>query len=257
MNYCIATHTDVGIKKDTNQDSYCVMEAETPKGNILLTIVCDGMGGLESGEVASTSIIKAFKKWFCEVLPYTLASDTYYEDSKYEWDRIIKAQNQAIAAYGRQKHIQLGSTITAFIAFEDGKYLIGHVGDSRVYRIDNKSLAILTTDQTVVANEVRRGKLTLEQAERDPRRNVLLQCVGASRIVEPEYISGLVEPETCYMICSDGFRHEISKSEIQNAFAPIANDNELQMKNNIIRLIEADKNRGETDNITAILIKCT
>lgn len=257
MNYCIATHTDVGIKKDTNQDSYCVMEAETPKGNILLTIVCDGMGGLESGEVASASIIKAFKKWFCEVLPYTLASDTYYEDSKYEWDRIIKAQNQAIAAYGRQKHIQLGSTITAFIVFEDGKYLIGHVGDSRVYRIDNKSLTILTTDQTVVASEVRRGKLTLEQAERDPRRNVLLQCVGASRIVEPEYISGLVEPETCYMICSDGFRHEISKSEIQNAFAPIANDNELQMKNNIIRLIEADKNRGETDNITAILIKCT
>lgn len=255
MKFYIATHTDVGIKKDTNQDSYCVLQAETPKGNVLLAIVCDGMGGLESGEVASASIIRAFKNWFCTELPYTLASKTYYDDVKYEWDRLIKTQNQSIAEYGRQHRIQLGSTITAMLFFEDGKYLIGHVGDSRAYKISNKELTILTEDQTVVANEVRLGKLTPEEAERDPRRNVLLQCIGASRIVEPDYIGGLAETGVCYMLCSDGFRHELSEAEIQNAFAPIANGEETQMKKNVVRLIELNKSRGETDNITALLIR--
>lgn len=188
MNFYTASHTDVGIKKDKNQDSYCILQAETPKGTVLLAMVCDGMGGLDKGEVASASIITAFKAWFCEKLPYTLSSDTYYDDVKYEWDRIIKTQNQEIAAYGRAHCIQLGSTVTAMIVFEDGKYLIGHVGDSRAYKISNSEISILTKDQTIVANEVRLGKLTPEEAARDPRRNVLLQCVGASRIVEPEYV---------------------------------------------------------------------
>ena len=141
------------------------------------------------------------------------------------------------------------------IVFEDGKYLIGHVGDSRAYKISNSEISILTKDQTIVANEVRLGKLTPEEAARDPRRNVLLQCVGASRIVEPEYVGGTVELGACYMLCSDGFRHEISAAEIQNAFAPIANRDAAQMQTNIIRLIELNKSRGETDNITALLIK--
>lgn len=255
MNFYTAAHTDVGIKKDTNQDSYCIMQAETDKGNILMAVVCDGMGGLESGEVASASIIKMFQRWFCTTLPDTLSSDTYYDDVKYEWDRIIKTQNQAIAQYGRQHHFQLGSTVTAMIVFENGKYLIGHVGDSRVYEIYNNAIYILTGDQTVVANEVRLGRLTPDEARHDPRRNVLLQCVGASRIVEPEYVEGVLDVSACYMLCSDGFRHELSDKELQNAFAPIANSNEQQMKNNIVRLIELNKCRGETDNITSILIK--
>lgn len=255
MEFYTAACTDVGIKKDKNQDSYCLLQAETPKGNILLAVVCDGMGGLESGEVASASIINKFKDWFFENLPFTLSSDSYYDDVKYEWDRIIKSQNQSIAEYGRQHHIQLGSTITAMIIFEDGKYLIGHVGDSRAYEIDDKELKILTSDQTVVANEVRLGRLTTEEAMRDPRRNVLLQCIGASRIVEPDYIGGLAKPEVCYMLCSDGFRHVISIEEIQKAFAPSANNDEAHMRANIVDLIEKNKARGETDNITALLIR--
>lgn len=255
MNYYIAAHTDAGIKKETNQDSYCILQAETQKGNLLMAVVCDGMGGLASGEVASAAIVRVFRAWFYQDLPGLLPSPTCYDDVKYAWDRIIKTQNQDIAAYGRQHHFQLGSTATALIIFEDGNYLIAHVGDSRAYRVDNQTVSVLTTDQTLVAYEVRIGKLTPEQALRDPRRNVLLQCIGASRTVEPEYFTGLAEPGTCYMLCSDGFRHELSPAEIQNAFAPIANSNETQMKNNLVRLVELNKSRGETDNITALLIR--
>ena len=179
MRYNVALHTDVGIRKETNQDSLCVRQAETDKGLILFAVLCDGMGGLAKGEVASATVITAFARWFEEELPRQLAKSTYLEDVRYRWERLIKELNQNIADYGRANHIQLGSTITALIIFEDGRYLIGHVGDTRAYKITNTAMEILTQDQTVVAREIRMGRLTPEQAERDPRRNVLLQCIGA------------------------------------------------------------------------------
>ena len=83
MNYSIALHTDVGIRKETNQDSMCVKQAETEKGQILLAIICDGMGGLEKGEVASATVINAFSAWFEEELPIILAKDSYFDEVKY------------------------------------------------------------------------------------------------------------------------------------------------------------------------------
>lgn len=255
MDFRIALHTDIGIRKDTNQDSLCVKQAQTDKGNILLALVCDGMGGLEKGEVASATIINAFSNWFESELPFQLAKNNCIEEIRYRWERIIKEQNQIIGEYGRKSHIQLGSTITALLILEDGSYLIGHVGDSRAYRITNSAIEILTQDQTVVAKEVRQGRLTKEEAERDPRRNVLLQCIGASRVVEPDFINGDAQINECYMLCSDGFRHVVSAEEIKETFNPSTNIDENTMKNNIVKLIELNKEREETDNISAILIK--
>ena len=255
MNYLFALHTDVGIKKKTNQDSLCVKEASTPNGNILMALVCDGMGGLEKGEVASATIIKAFSKWFQEELPYDLSKRDIEGEIRYKWDRIIKQQNQIIGEYGRKNHIQLGSTITVILFLHTGTYIIGHVGDSRAYRITEQNIEVLTEDQTVVANEVKKGRMTLEQAEQDPRRNVLLQCVGASRIVEPVFITGKAEKDDCFMLCSDGFRHVVSQEEIYSAFLPSLQKNEEMMKENIVRLIDLNKTREETDNISSILIK--
>lgn len=255
MNYQIALHTDVGIRKETNQDCLCVKQAETDKGTILLAVVCDGMGGLEKGEVASATVINAFSNWFENELPFLLSKDSYFEDTKYRWDRIIKEQNQIIGEYGRKNHIQLGTTISAIVIFEDGKYIIGHVGDSRIYKITDDQIEVLTLDQTLMAQKVRNGTMTKEEAERDPRRNMLLQCVGASKTVEPDYIEGSVNANECYMLCSDGFRHVVTAEEIKKTFAPSANTTEDVMKNNIVKLVELNKERNESDNISAILVK--
>ena len=255
MEFSVAMHTDIGIQKDTNQDSLCIKQASTEKGNILLALICDGMGGLEKGELASATTIKEFSRWFEEELPCHLAKANYVEDIQYRWERMIKEQNQLISDYGRTHRIQLGTTITTLLIFEDGEYIIGHVGDTRAYMISNETVEILTQDQTVVAREVRQGKLTQEEAANDPRRNVLLQCIGASKIVEPDFVKGKVQEGQCYMLCSDGFRHVITTEEIKQAFEPKNNQNEEQMKNNIVSLIETNKERGETDNISAILIK--
>lgn len=255
MAFNIAMHTDVGIIKQTNQDSLCIKEAQTDKGNILLAMVCDGMGGLEKGELASATIIRTFSDWFEKDLPEMLTSQNVIDDIAYSWDKIIKEQNQLIAEYGIKNGIQLGSTITVMLFLEDGNYLIGHVGDTRAYLIKDDNILILTNDQTLMAREIKMGRITPEAAERDPRRNVLLQCVGASRIVQPEFSKGKYQQGECYMICSDGFRHEITPEEIRYCFAPSSNPDENAMRNNVVKLIELNKLRKESDNISAILIK--
>lgn len=255
MEYRIALQTDVGIKKETNQDSCCIKEAVTDNGTVLMAVICDGMGGLAKGEVASATLIKTFSFWFENELPEILAMPKPLDEVEHRWDRIIKEQNQNIAAYGKSLKLQLGSTITAMLILEDSKYIIVHVGDSRAYKITDTNVKAITEDQTVAAKEVRQGKLTPEQAEADPRRNVLLQCVGASRIVEPEFYYGSVASDECYMLCSDGFRHVITNEEILKAFAPSNNNTEEQMNTHITDLIELNKFRHENDNITALLIK--
>ena len=255
MEYKIAIKTDVGIKKETNQDSCCVKEARTDRGTILLAVICDGMGGLSKGEVASATLINRFSEWFEKELPEMLAKEDFFEEIKYRWKRIIKEQNTRIAAYGKMLHIQLGSTISAILILEDGRYLIGHVGDSRIYEITDERISRLTEDQTLVAKEVKEGKLTAEEAENDPRRSVLLQCVGASRIVEPTIYEGEILGNACYMLCSDGFRHVITAEEIREKLTPKKNENEMEMESHLAELVDLNMFRHETDNITALLIK--
>ena len=96
--------------------------------------------------------------------------------------------------------------------------------------------------------------MTPEQAKKDKRRNLLLQCVGASRVVEPQIICGRTE-KGAYMLCSDGFRHEITESEMYESLNPINLINQDAMHNNVRYLIDQVKRRGERDNISVILIK--
>ena len=254
MEVFTAAYTDIGIKKATNQDSLCVKIAETSVGKVVLAIICDGMGGLSKGEVASASVINRFSEWFEQELSVQLVKDDL-GDIEYCWGRMIQEQNQRIAEYGRKVKIRLGTTWTALLLIDSKHLLIGHVGDSRVYRIDEQKLEVLTEDQTVVGREIRRGRLTPEQAKSDPRRNVLLQCVGASKLVEPQFIYGRPEPGEVYMLCSDGFRHMITEDEIHRAFTPKRLDNEAVMMERAIELVDLNKQRQESDNITVVLVK--
>ncbi|WP_462410827.1 PP2C family protein-serine/threonine phosphatase [Neobacillus sp. Marseille-QA0830] len=253
MEILTATYTDVGIRKATNQDSLCLKIAETSVGKVVLAVICDGMGGLSKGEVASASVIHAFSEWFDKELATQLGKGDM-DEIQYRWERMIKEQNQRIAEYGQRIKIQLGTTLTALLLIDTKFMLIGHVGDSRVYRICDR-LEVLTEDQTLVAWEVKRGSITQEQAQIDPRRNVLLQCIGASKLVEPQFITGRPVPGEVYMLCSDGFRHMITEDEMFDAFSPQTLINETVMEQKAKQLVELNKQRNETDNITVMLVK--
>jgi serine/threonine protein phosphatase PrpC len=253
MEFLTVACSDIGIKKKVNQDSYCIKSAKTCIGNILMAVICDGMGGLAKGEVASASVITAFSKWFERELP-ELVRDFSVEEVKQKWGMIIKEQNQKIRIYGESLGINLGTTLTIMLIIDENYVMIGHVGDSRVYKI-NSSVQILTEDQTVVAREVKQNKLTLKQAMQDPRRNVLLQCIGASKTVLPDYIVEAVEIGSTYMLCTDGFRHQITEIEIFEYFNPEVLVDENAMKSRAEELVELNKIRMENDNITVLLIK--
>ena len=251
MHYTATADTDVGIAKANNQDSILIKHASTDIGEVLMAIVCDGMGGLAKGELASATVIRAFSKWFDEDLPFELENlDMQVIGGK--WALLLKSLNIQILEYGQQLGANLGTTFSGILFVKD-KYVIVHVGDTRIYQIGS-SLNQLTTDQTFVAREISRGTMTLEQAKTDKRRNLLLQCVGASKTVDPQVLCGNVE-KGAYMICSDGFRHEITPNEMYESLNPINFMNANAMHNNAKYLIELVKSRQEKDNISVVLIK--
>ena len=252
MHFSAIADTDIGNVKTSNQDSVLIKHATVDDTEILLAVVCDGMGGLSKGELASATVIKAFSKWFDEELPYELENlDMNVIGSN--WSLLLKDLNVKLLEYSSKNNIDGIGTTFSGILFIDDKYVIAHVGDSRIYRIFS-SLEQITTDQTFVAREISRGTMTLEQAKTDKRRNLLLQCIGASRVVEPEIICGNTE-RGVYMVCSDGFRHEISENEIQQSFDPKVLTDKNITKRNARYLIDTVKSRNERDNISVIVVK--
>ena len=99
------------------------------------------------------------------------------------------------------------------------------------------------------------GNMTPEEARVDPRRNVLLQCVGASQFIEPDFFMGNANRDDVFMLCSDGFRHEITHEEIQEAFSPDAISTEEDFEKAEKELVELNKSRMENDNITVLAVK--
>lgn len=253
MNFLISASTDTGLVKKNNEDSLLVKRIRTNQGNMVLAVVCDGMGGLAKGEVASASVIRAFNEWLYNNLPslcnYPIEDKTLFE----EWREIVIHQNEKIMNYGKQRGVNLGTTVVAMLITEE-KYFVMNVGDSRAYEISD-SLCLLTHDQTVVANEVQAGRMTEEEAENDPRSHVLLQCVGASNTVEPEFVCGSVRQDAVYMLCSDGFRHTLSPEEIfENLGAAQMTAPEI-MKTHEVALIRLAMDRQEKDNISVVSVR--
>lgn len=250
MKYIAVKETDVGISKKTNQDSLCVMQANTDFGQILMVIICDGMGGLSKGELASKEVVTAFTRWFNTELAYDLSNLSISEIGK-KWERIVKQQNQKILEYGRRNILRIGTTFTGML-FINNQYLLVHVGDSRAYYMGD-GIKRLTNDHTMVEREVRMGNMTEEEAKVDPRKSVLLQCVGAVDEVYPDIRFGNVN-SGYYLLCSDGFRHKLSENEIFSAFSNLKYVNKDEMKKNLRYLIDLNMNRQEKDNISAIAI---
>lgn len=254
MDYKIQACTDIGNVKNTNQDSYTVKIINTPAGKLVFAIMCDGMGGLSKGEVASATLVTAFEKWVNSTLVQITSDCLTEEYIRTEWNRILIENNEKIKAYGKKTGVNLGTTATVMLLTSD-KYYVANVGDTRAYEITSDKISIITKDQTVVAREVEQGLITQEQADTDPRRSVLLQCIGASDVVYPDLFTGDISKDAVYMLCTDGFRHEIKADDIFNSFKPQVMIKEDVMEYNIRYLINLDKQRKERDNISVITIR--
>lgn len=252
--YSYFTHT--GTVKNTNQDSLLIEKGTIGEALFHLFVVCDGMGGLQKGEVASAELIRAFSEWFREELPDIWEEkDSEFRATALEVSlrRILDRENKKIAQYGRKQRIQLGSTVSAMLVV-NGVYYIIHVGDTRIYQISSQ-VTQLTQDHSLVAQEIAQGRMREEDAELDSRRNVLLQCIGASEHIEPQFLTGFILTNAIYLLCSDGFRHEMNASEMIEYFDPIKMDSTQKIFESCEKLTYAVMNRGEQDNISVVAFR--
>lgn len=255
MDYQITSVTDTGKVRETNQDRLCCLQAYYGEIPVILGAVCDGMGGLSHGELASGEMAGRLNQWFSRTLPSLLEQGEKDESILNQLEQVILQVNAYLYKYGVDNGIALGTTVTVFVGIGN-RCLIVHVGDSRVYLLRDGRLLQLTKDHSLVQHEIDEGRLKPEEAENSPHQNVLLQCIGAVLEVHPQKLVGVVEPDDAFILCSDGFRHVLTGEEIASYL--IANGgltSEKEMERRLRSIVDLNIERGETDNISAILIR--
>lgn len=253
VRFLAAAHTDIGISKKVNQDAFCLKIAKTPQGGVAFAVLCDGMGGLKNGEIASAFVVNAFSSWFENEFPMLLEKAVEFKVIQEKWHQMVNELNQKISSYGQTNNFALGTTLTAILIAEN-RYIYIQVGDSRLYRINDR-IRQMTKDQTLAAQEIEHQRLTVEEAKNDSRQSVLLQCIGASKVVNPDFETGTIKENDAYMLCSDGFRHVVSDEELFGILATRLLTSEKIMKKGLVDLVNLNKSRQEKDNITAMIIK--
>ena len=170
MDFIVSAVTDIGLTKSTNQDSYLVRRFKTQQGNVTLAVLCDGMGGLAKGEVASASVINAFKNWSDTRLPQLCESGIDQNVLQAEWCDIAVSFNRKIQDYAKSYGTNMGTTLVAILLTETRFYII-NVGDSRAYEIASQ----LNLD-SLKFNTIE----TLVKSIGLPREDLCLHCFDGS-----------------------------------------------------------------------------
>ena len=257
--FAIAGCSNVGARKNVNQDAWCALAAQTSVGDVALTVVCDGVGGLSNGELASATVVDEFSRWFQVGFP-DLASASVARTGTVDlsevaavWATMISNLNRRIGDFGRRRNARLGTTFTGMLVCQ-GRYVIGHVGDCRIYRIAGGDATQITNDQTLAARAVAEGTLTKEEALHKPQGSVLLQSVGTQVEVRPEFTYGEVKPGDLFVTCCDGFYRRLGDEGVRAAYAEVDPSDETALLALTERLIEQDMENGEKDNLTAVCL---
>lgn len=256
MHFLSEMHSDIGICRQVNQDACCVRMMDIEGSCLVLAAVCDGVGGMQEGGYASKSTIQFLNNWFDYTVGKGIRGKGREQLMDYlqgEIEQCIQKQNRLVYEYAREKKIRTGTTLT-LLAMAEGKYITAQVGDSRAYCL-GRGLRQLTEDQSVVAREVKAGRLSKEEAKHDKRRNLILQCIGDSENLQVAYGRGRAEAGEVFFLCSDGFVHELEDHEIKELLNPSLLVSRSAIKKSLIEAVSLVKSRGERDNITVVLVK--
>jgi len=240
----IYAETDIGMIRKMNQDAYYISE-ENDKYK--LCILADGMGGYTGGEIASRLACVSAAGYIKENF------DANKEQTKEDIIEIIKKSMEYSnnVVYEKSKETeeleQMGTTLEVCLIYNNRAY-IGHIGDSRIYRIRQNIMRKLTTDHSYVQKLVKDGKITKEEAINHPKKNMLMKALGCEEQIEPDVMVKGFNKEDILLICSDGLTNMISEQEIYNII-------EQDIQNGAQNLVNKAKELGGYDNITVIIIE--
>ncbi|MBA2339094.1 MAG: serine/threonine-protein phosphatase [Pyrinomonadaceae bacterium] len=243
FNVEVASITDRGLseKRPVNEDSFLA-----DSGRCIFA-VADGVGGAESGEVASRTAV--------EVLDEAFRHHKDGEDVEDLMEIAIQRANASIHQMSRE-HAKLSMMATTFVGLHLDSYraTIGHVGDSRLYRLDvDGKIHRETDDHSVVEEEVRAGRMTEEQAINHPNRNIISRALGAEPGVEADMKTIDVEDGTVFLLCSDGITRHVPDEELRTLLLDAQRGGELQPICDELK--RRCYERGAEDNLTAVIIR--
>jgi protein phosphatase len=242
--------SDIGIKREENQDSYGFTEKT---GEYLLSVVCDGMGGMAGGKTAAKLAVKTFLSRFGFFYSERIEASGEVKafDIKRIFSNAVYSANKAICdeAEKDESLFGMGSTLTSAFIYGNRLYT-SNVGDSRIYLIRGDEISQLTKDNSFVQELLDQGIIDEEDARNHPRRNLITKALGASREIEPEYTATDLEEGDLILLCTDGLTNAVTDGEIKE----IANKTGT-LEEKVNALITYANERGGDDNVTAVLIK--
>ena len=231
--------TDIGLARKYNQDY--TLECDEPIGNLdNLYVVCDGLGGHNAGEYASSTAAENFFD-FVEFSESRMPLSIFKE-------AVIKT-NRAVYEAGQEPAYQgMATTLVAVTVVDDTAYVV-NVGDSRAYVIGPDDITQITWDHSYVAELVREGQISRDEARFHKKNNIITRAIGAEMTVKPDFFQVVLEEDEVLLICTDGLYNMVSDMTIKSI---VNSRNSLKAKAQ--RLIDLANEAGGKDNIAVVLI---
>jgi Serine/threonine protein phosphatase len=240
----IGVNSHKGIVREKNEDYYNIVSDSN--GKVIAFIIADGMGGHNSGEVASKMAVD------CVTSKIKAYSEQVNEDDEFVSDalvNIIQTANKDIFENAQNCADNFGMGTTLIVAMpKTDKMHIGHVGDSRAYRIREGKIHRITTDHSYIEELLRNGTINQEEAKIHPKKNLITRALGSEELEVDYYLSDL-ESGDMFVFCTDGLTNMVDEETIEN----VCKTYEPQQASDT--LIELANNNGGEDNITVIVVK--
>ncbi len=240
FGWACAAVSDVGRVRDENEDSvFCSAESG-------VFVVADGMGGHAAGEVASAIASEMIGARLCGI-----RSEEGLEEAR---ARFLGAFREAGAEIVRQARadaarVGMGTTATVLVLRPDDRYIVGHIGDSRVYLLRDGSLARITTDHSWVQEQVERGVITPEQAHRHPQSNIITRALGTDPSPAPDLYVGPLQAGDRFLLSSDGLTDMLDEDRIRRILEAVPLPEAAAG-----RLVSEANLAGGIDNVTALVV---
>lgn len=238
----IVAKTDKGRIRDSNQDAYAV--GELPD-EVAWAVVCDGMGGAAGGNIASALAVKVISDKISTSYRSTMKDSSIFN----MLDSALVAANIEVYDMAEENPELLGMGTTVVCAVvRDGTAFIAHAGDSRAYLLRDNELTQVTTDHSVVQNLVNEGKITKEEAQHHPQKNLITRAIGVDKDIEIDFDEAELGDGEYLILCTDGLTNYVSDDELMDALS----DGKYYAYAD--RLVNKANNNGGGDNVTVVAI---
>ncbi|MBT8332277.1 MAG: Stp1/IreP family PP2C-type Ser/Thr phosphatase [Deltaproteobacteria bacterium] len=230
--------TDTGLRRQNNEDIFLV----SPEFDFCLA--ADGMGGAAAGEVAS----EIFAQTTLDI--FSINPNRSEKDTLYRVQKAYLAANEKILEHvsAHPDHKGMGCT-AELLAFSEQNFFLGHIGDSRTYRLRDGLLEQLTEDHTLVQQQFQEGLISQDEIRNHPMRHVIFRAVGIKEEMTIDLLKGKTHPDDLFLLCSDGLSDMLDDQQIHEI---LCTDTDIEHKTE--NLIESAKAAGGLDNITVVLV---